>query len=105
MARAKKLMDGSITAIASRCFDTFMIRCVVRDWPGGIPDVFLERVGYGDEAEPYPIEKQTKIRYSGERIHTLRFDEEGVHWVSDDQPWFVRVRADGSYAEKAIEDA
>src|SRR5215207_10027200 len=32
--------------------DDHMLRAIARDWPGGVPDSFLERIDYGDEADP-----------------------------------------------------
>lgn len=99
----EKLAIESVTAIATRMINTHMLRAVARDWPGGSPDLYLERINFGDEADPYVIVRQTKVSYGGGRIQTMHFDEDGVHFTDGDRNWFVRASSD-AFAEKAIRD-
>lgn len=101
--KEEKLVQPSVTAVAVRMLNNHMLRAVARDWPGGSPDVFLERVDFGDEADPYIVTKSVKVQYNGERIQSMRFDEDGVHWEAGDRRWFVRASSD-ALSEKAIRD-
>src|SRR5687768_2667575 len=101
--KREELAQPSITAIATRMISTHMLRGVARDWPGGTPDLYLERINFGDEADPYVVVRHVKIAYSGDRIEAMRFDEDGLHFTSGDRNWFVRASSD-AFAEKAIRD-
>lgn len=102
-AKHEALALPSVTAIASRNLNNHMLRAIARDWPGGAPDLLLERVDFGDEADPYVVVRQTKVAYSGGRIETMRFDEDGLHFTSGERAWFVRASSD-AFADKAIRD-
>jgi len=105
-AMAKKrdqLVDPSVTAVASRMLDGHMLRAVARSWPGGAPDLFVERVDFGDEADPFVVAKQVKVHYVGSDIESMTFSEEGLHFTSNEKKWFVRASSD-AIAEKAIKD-
>jgi hypothetical protein len=99
----EKLAIESVTAVATRMLDGHMLRAVARDWPGGAPDLYLERIDFGDEADPYVIVRQTKVSYGGSRIECMRFDEDGVHFTANERNWFVRASSD-AFSEKAIRD-
>jgi hypothetical protein len=99
----EELALPSVTAIATRMLDGHMLRAIARDWPGGAPDLFLERIDYGDEADPHVVVRQTKIAYRGSAITSMRFEADGLHFESEDQRWFVRASSD-AFAEKAIRD-
>jgi hypothetical protein len=99
----EKLAVASVSAVATRMLDGHMLRAVARDWPGGSPDLYLEYVDFGDEADPYTITKQVKVSYGGESIESMRFDEEGLHFTSRGESWFVRASSE-AFADKAIRD-
>jgi hypothetical protein len=101
--KSEQLLEPSITAVASRMMDGHMLRAVARAWPGGATDLYLERVDYGDEADPYLVERRVKVSYSGGDIESMSFSEDGVHFVSNDRKWFVRASSD-AFSEKVIKD-
>ena len=101
-SKAEQLVEPSVTAVASRMLDGHMLRAVARSWPGGTPDLILERIDFGDEAEPFVVVRQVKVAYGGDDIEAMRFDEEGLHFTSN-KKWFVRASSD-AFSEKAIKD-
>jgi hypothetical protein len=107
MPRAPKpeqLLLPSITAVVSLMHEDHMLRAVVRDWPGGAPDLFLERIDFADEAEPYHVERRVAVSHNGTSIEGMYFDEEGLHFTdSRGRKMFVRASSD-ALSEKAIRD-
>jgi hypothetical protein len=86
VARKKPLVDPTIIVVAIDQHDTFFLRAiVVHPDPGAGYDVALERIDYGDEAEPFRISKQNNVEYNGRRPAELAFRDGYLHIVETDE--------------------
>jgi hypothetical protein len=84
--RLKPLIDPTIIAVAIEQHETFFLRAiVVHPDPGAGYDVVLERIDYGDEAEPFRISKHGNVAYDGSRPAELVFRDGYLHITETDE--------------------
>jgi hypothetical protein len=96
-----RLAEPNIVAISSKQFDGHMLRAIVREWPGGAPELFLERIDYGDEAEPFATTRQVQVDGLGNAstLADFMWEEFGLAFTVDPElsrpkQYFVRATSD-----------
>lgn len=83
-------------------FEYHHLRAIVRAWPGGRCEFFLERIDFGDEVEPYIVAKRVQVTGVPDTICELRWSDEGFVLVDDDHgSWLVRASSD-VFSDRAV---
>lgn len=90
--------------VISRELDGQILRALVRKWPGGAPDLIVQRITLGDEAKPEKVAEEVRVDHTAlNTIDSAMWSEDGLSFTEAHRRWFVRVTAD-KIAAKAIRD-
>lgn len=90
--------------VVSRDFDGHILRALVRRYPGGAPDLILQRIELGDEAEPERVVREVTVRHNAlNTIDTATWSDEGLSFSEGTRRWFVRASSD-AFSNKAIRE-
>lgn len=104
----RSAVDPSVRLVASRNLDGHVLRAVVREAPGGAPELVLQRIDLGDEMGD-KIVRETAVQHGAlNHIDAATWDDQGLTFSEgvaadgdDVETWFVRASSD-RFETKAI---
>lgn len=102
------LVDPSIRLIVSRRLEAHVLRAVVRSWPGGAPELLLQRIDFGDETGDKIVRETVVDHNAMNHIDAATWDDQGLTFSEGSaaegervKTWFVRASSD-RFETKAI---
>jgi len=92
-------VDPNVALVSTRTFEDHSLRAIVVLWPGGAPDLYLQRIDNGDEGEPFRVVREVKVEHSAvNTIDAVTWGDESLYFVEDSggktREWYVRATSD-----------